>query len=144
MCNKPLSPGGIFANLSPDAFHRWAEHFYKAKCDFQSPHEFSPVPYFLCCRALELELKAKHLQEGSQEIVKNKFGHDLVKAYDALNEEHKTLSENELLVLRQANMIYIKKGYEYINLEDALSGYKRFPNLNELDLLTRKILESQT
>jgi hypothetical protein len=36
--------GGIDANLSPDAFHRWPTHYYKCRHDFASPHKFSPVP----------------------------------------------------------------------------------------------------
>ncbi len=135
-----IRPEPIFVNLSPDAFHRWAEHFYKAKCDFQAPHKFSPVPYFLCCRALELELKAKHLVEKRQKQVKDEFGHNLVKAYDALSNEHKILSEEEYAVLNQADEVYSSKGFEYINLEDALTAYKRFPDLKMLDSITRKIL----
>jgi hypothetical protein len=54
--------GGINANLAPDAFHWWATHYYKCRQDFVSPHKFSPVPYFLLCRAIELELKSRHLK----------------------------------------------------------------------------------
>ena len=140
MGNITIKPEGIFVNLSPDAFHRWAEHFYKVKCDFQAQHKFSPVPYFLCCRALELELKAKHLIEKRQKEVKNEFGHHLIKAYDALSKERKVLSEEEYAVLNQAKEVYSSKGFEYINLEDSLTGYKRFPDLKMLDSLPRKIL----
>ena len=50
---------GSEANLSPDAFHIYAMHYYKCKRDFTPPDNyFSPIPYFLLCRAIELEIKA--------------------------------------------------------------------------------------
>jgi hypothetical protein len=46
-------------NLSPHGFRRWAQHFRACRQSFVSPDPgFSPVPYFLNCRAIELELKA--------------------------------------------------------------------------------------
>ena len=140
MTNITMQVEPAFFNLSPDAFHLWANHFYKAKCDFISPSKISPVPYFLCCRAIELELKAKHLVEKRQKQVKIEFGHNLVAAYDALEDEHKILNEDEYNLLCRVNEVYATKGFEYINLEDALTAYKRFPIIEELDSLTRKIL----
>lgn len=141
MTNKTIQgAGGVYANLSPDGFHRWAEHFYKAKCDFESPHRISPVPYFLCCRAIELELKAKHLIQKRQQHVKSELGHNILKAYDTLNDEHKILNQDEYQLLQEVNEVYVSKGFEYINLEDALTAYKRFPELDALDRITRKIL----
>lgn len=83
-----------------------------------------------------------HLIEKRQSQVKNMFGHNLVKAYDSLNHEHKILTEEEHRLLIQANDVYSSKGFEYINLEDALTAYKRFPNLEALDAITKKILNS--
>jgi hypothetical protein len=51
-------------NLSPDVFHRYAGHYYKCKQDFVCPDDgSSPVPYFLLCRAIELQIKARHLDQ---------------------------------------------------------------------------------
>jgi len=144
MTNITIQAGVGFINLSPDAFQRWAEHFYKAKRDFVSPHKFSPVPYFLCCRAIELELKAIHLVGKRQHQVKDEYGHNLVKSYDSLDEKHKILNEEEYEVLKQANEVYSSKGFEYINLEDALTAYKRFPNIDALDLITNKLLNNDS
>ncbi|TET75041.1 MAG: hypothetical protein E3J56_01365 [Candidatus Aminicenantes bacterium] len=132
--------GGINANLSPDAFHRWATHYYKCKQDFRSPHKFSPVPYFLLCRAIELEIKSIHLRDKKQTEVKEDFGHDILKAYEALSEEYKILEDNEIKVLKVAKEIYCSKGFEYFNPEDALTGFSKFPDLNTLDTVVKKLI----
>jgi hypothetical protein len=139
--NQIIRVGGIHVNLSPDAFHRWATHYLKCKKDFQCPHPFSPVPYFLLCRAIELEIKAKHLKTMTQNQVKSRFGHDLVKAYNALAQDEKTLNRSEEDTLQVANTIYNdNKGFEYFSPEDALTGYKRFPKLELLDSLASKLI----
>lgn len=140
--NQIIRPGVINVNISPNAFHRWATHYLKCKRDFQCPHPFSPVPYFLLCRAIELELKAKHLKNMMQSQVKRKFKHDLVKAYNALEPADKTLNQSEEDILREANTVYNdNKGFEYFGLEDALTGYKRFPDLKLLDSLASALIQ---
>ena len=131
---------GINANLAPDAFHRWATHFYKCRQDFISPHRFSPVPYFLLCRAIELEIKAKHLKRMTQKQVKKSFGHDLANAYQALEDSEKLLTSSEKRILVEANQIYDGKGFEYFEPEDALTGYSRYPDIIELDAIARKLI----
>jgi hypothetical protein len=135
-----MSAGVGLINLSPDAFHRWATHYYKCRQDFQSPHKFSPVPYFLLCRAVELQLKARHLQTKRQPEVKNTFGHNLMKAYGSLPSHEQILAPDELTILKQASAIYASKGFEYFNPEDALTAYKRFPDLSALDSVAKKLL----
>ncbi len=135
-----LNAGAGFINMSPMAFHRWATHYYKCRQDFQCPHTFSPVPYFLLCRAIELGLKSKHLEDKRQPEVKNEFGHNLVKAYQALPVEAQQLSESDFSVLERASAIYASKGFEYFNPEDALTGYSRFPELAALDGITKRLL----
>jgi len=142
--NKVIGVGGIHANISPDAFHLWATHYIKCKRDFKSPHKFSPVPYFLLCRAIELEIKARHLHKMTQKEVKRGFSHNLEKAYDALDPADKILNEGEERVLREASVIYEDKdkGFEYFNPGDALTAYKRFPDLAVLDNIANKFSES--
>lgn len=135
-----LGAGGIYANLAPNAFHILATHHYKCRQDFKPPHRFSPVPYFLLCCAIELELKSRHPRTITQEEVKKKFSHDLVKAYKSLPESDQCLDKKELSLLRKANSIYPKKGCEYIKGEDALTGYRRFPDLELLDNVARKLI----
>jgi hypothetical protein len=130
----------IEVNLSPEAFHLWAEHYYKCKQDFEPPHGFSPVPYFLLCRALELEIKSRHLKSQTQRAVKYEFGHHLIHAYECLSEADKVLTSDELSVLRCANEIYMSKGFEYFKPGDALSGYSACPDLDELDAIASKLI----
>ncbi len=132
--------GGINANLAPDAFHRWAYHYLKCSKDFQSPHRFSPVPYFLVCRAIELEIKARHLKRVTQIDVKKDYHHDLIKAYKALNENEKNLNNNEEYTLQVASHIYKDKGFEYFDAQDALTGYSRFPELTILYSIANKLI----
>lgn len=131
-----------FVNLSPDAFRRWARHYLQCRHDFRSPAGYSPVPYFLLCRAIELELKARHLEDLRQHEVKAQFGHNLVKAYKALPVEQQVLSVEELAVLAAANDVYLDKGFEYMNMEDALTGFKRSPDLAQLDDIAAKLVEA--
>ena len=61
---------GSEVNLDPDAFHRYAGHYYKCKQDLMPPDDcVSSLPYFLLCRAIELELKARLLQHWRQSHV---------------------------------------------------------------------------
>lgn len=140
---QTIYAGGIDANLAPDAFHRWATHYYKCKQDFVGPHKFSPVPYFLLCRAIELQIKSLHLKRTPQDEVKRKFGHDLLKAYRALSKTEMRLNETELNVLTKANEIYSGKGFEYFVPEDALNRYSRYPSLLDLDSIAKKLLDME-
>ena len=140
MSDQAIGMSPIEVNLSPDAFHRWATHYYKCKQDFKPPHPFSPVPYFLLCRAIELEIKARHLAAKKQSQVKTEYGHNIMRAYEHLDREHKILSDNELEVLKRANEIYSAKGFEYFMPMDALTGYSRYPDLQSLDEIVRKLI----
>ena len=131
---------GVFANLSPDAFHLWATHYYQCRQAFRSPDQFSPVPYFLLCRAIELELKSRHLGAKRQAQVKQAYRHDLVKSYNGLSASEQNLSDEEFALLSEASSIYKDKGFEYFDPVDALTGFSRFPDLDKLDALTKKII----
>ena len=140
---------GIDVNLSPDAFHIYAGHYYKCKQDFVSPDGYvSPLPYFLLCRAIELELKARLLQYWGQSDVKADFGHRLLDAYNvvdiynAMDARGQILSQSELTVLTKADAIYSKKGFEYFRPSDALTGFSEFPDLQMLDAIAKKLIDS--
>jgi hypothetical protein len=128
-------------NLSPDMFHRYAGHYYKCKQDFVCPDDgSSPVPHFLLCRAIELQIKAKHLKRLTQKEVKKRFGHRLLRAYKALDAGEQVLSQSEVEVLTAADKIYNKKEFEYFWQEDALTGFSRFRDLNTLDTMAKKLI----
>ena len=137
---KVRDAGGIDANLAPDAFHRWATHYYQCRQTFDVPHPFSPVPYFLLCRAIELELKSRHLAEKKQSEVEREFGHHLDRAYAALNSSDQILSPGEQEILQQASSIYAPKGFEYFDPKDTLNGYRRYPDISGLDGVAKKLL----
>jgi hypothetical protein len=133
-------------NLSLDEFHRYATHFYKCKRDFTPPDDKrSPVPYFLLCRAIELEINARHLKRLTQKEVK-KFSHHLVKAYNALDAQEQILSQNELAVLKRADEHYGKTDFAYFNLRRAhpLKAYSQvqLPDLDMLDSIAKKLIDS--
>jgi hypothetical protein len=136
-----IRAGSIEENLSPDAFHIYAGHYYKCKQDFECPDDyFSPVPYFLLCRAIELEMKAKLLKHRKQGDVKKSFRHRLLDAYNALDAQEQNLSPSEVAVLAAADRIYATKGFEYFVPEDALTGFSRFPDLEMLDTIVKKLI----
>ena len=136
----------IEVNLSPDAFHLYASHYYRCKQDFEPPDNgFSPVPYFLLCRAIELEIKARHLKHKNLDEVKVGFGHHLMKAYNALDVQERILSQREVAVLATADEIYSDKGFEYFTLraaKAALQGYSQFPDLKTLDTIAKNLIDS--
>lgn len=74
--------------------------------DYQPQEPFSPVPYFLVFRAIELELKARHLEEKSRKQVKGDYWHNIKKAYDELDDIDKILADDEYAVLEAASDIY--------------------------------------
>ncbi len=136
-----IKPESGHINLSPVVFRLSACDYFKCYLDFQKPGKFSPVPFFLCCRAIELALKAKHLERKSQKEVKQLYSHDLLKSYSDLDPDQRTLSGEELDLLAAANDIYVAKDFEYLNVFDAVRAYKRFPDLDNLGTLARKITE---
>ena len=131
---------GFFANLSPMAFRKWACQYYGCAAPLLLQTEFSLVPYFLLCRAIELELKADHLETKRQPEVKRDFGHYLAKSYAALPAHRQVLTASDLDLLKEADAIYSAKGFEYFNPKHALRGNSQYPDLSSLNDLTRKLL----
>lgn len=132
-----------YVNLSPDLFRRYAIEYLQYHLAFKPDTKYSPVPYFLICRAIELSLKAKHLENKSRKEVKGKYGHNLVKLYDELPIEQKILEATERDTLVAANTIYDvpNKGFEYVSVFDAVTGFKSFPDLAALERIADKLLQ---
>jgi hypothetical protein len=129
-----------YLNISPTMFHIYATQYYQCKQTFRHREPFSPVPYFLLCRAIELELKAKHLALKSRAEVKSDYGHNLTKSYDDLDATDKTLSAAEYADLKSASEIYNVKGFEYCTVSDAVTGFNNFPDIASLDLIAKKLI----
>lgn len=138
--NQAIDVPSVHLNLSPDGFHLWAQQYLQCRRDFRAPEGFSPVPYFLLCRAIELELKAKHLHAKKQSEVKRNYQHDLIKAYDALEPNRQILAAREKDVLARANALYKGKGFEYWTPANALRGFSSAPDLAILDSIAQKLI----
>jgi hypothetical protein len=78
----------------------------------------------------------------TRDEVKKEFWHDLAKAYDALDAADKILNQKEERTLKETSEIYKAKRFEYFDPEDALTAYKRFPDLALLDSIANKLIET--
>jgi hypothetical protein len=128
-------------NVSPYGFRRWAKDYYECYRSFKRTSDFSPVPYFLLCHAIELQFKAIHLEVEGQSAVKDKYGHNLTESYNDLPATRQTLSAEEFSLLQKASGIYKSKGFEYFNVGHAGRGFSNFPDLDALDATATKIIE---
>jgi hypothetical protein len=138
-----IQVGTAPVNLSPDLFHEYARQYLDCERCFQTDARYSPVPYFLLCRAIELELKARHLESKSRREVKNQYGHNLKKAYDELSKSDQVLNVDEYRELVRASDIYDvpNKGFEYVSVKDAVTGLRDFPELAILRQIARKMIQ---
>ncbi len=107
------------------------------------PPEFSPVKYFLLCRAIELALKALHLDSMSVKDVRERFRHNIVSSYDGLDEKQQILTGEERQFLSDTNKLYEKdeKAFEYVQPIHAARGYSDFPDLAKLYELAKKLVD---
>lgn len=142
MANITITPGTGHVNLSPTLFHAYAIQYLQCERSFTTDANYSPVPYFLLCRAIELELKTKHLESKSRVEVKKQYGHNLTKSYDELPASDKTLDASEYTVLVHASKIYDvpNKGFEYVTVGDAVTGLKNFPDIAVLKRIAEKLV----
>lgn len=99
----------LVISICPRMLLTCGHQFYQCRLSLQPSEGVSPVPYFLACRAIELKVKSIHLEQNNQEAVKETFGHNLLKTYEALPQALQTLSNTELDLLRKANAVYRKK-----------------------------------
>jgi hypothetical protein len=142
MANQTIAVPAGQLNLSPTLFHEYAIQYLQCERLFNDHRKFSPIPYFLVCRAIELELKARHLEHASRLEVKDQYRHNLQKSYDTLPAAQRTLDASEYAVLVTANNVYDNKGFEYVSVYDAVTGMKNFPVLVVLEQIAAKLIES--
>jgi hypothetical protein len=141
MNNVTIEPQTGHVNLSPLMFHEYAIQYLLCMRSFTVNISYSPVPYFLLCRAIELELKANQLESKSRMQVQTLYGHNLQKLYEDLPHIQKILDKEECKVLVHASNIYNKpKGFEYVSVYDAVTGMKNFPELDVLEQIARKLI----
>jgi hypothetical protein len=129
-------------NLSPTLFHAYALQYLQCEQSFKTDARYSPVLYFLVCRSIELELKAKHLESKSRSEVKKQYGHNLTKSYDGLPDTDRKLDPLEYQQLARASDIYDmpNKGFEYVSVFDTVTGLKNFPDLGALERIASELI----
>ena len=129
-----------FRCMSPFGFHVLANKFMEAAKLCQTTGDSSPVPYFLCCRSIELSLKAFLLAKNvSINRLKGRkgVGHDLERALEEA-ELQGLLNIVEIPChykeeLRKANYYYAKKqGFEYCDGYEVMTGRAKLPSLKVL------------
>jgi hypothetical protein len=145
--NLQAEPGII--NISPFAFHLYAEQ-YLAAAKGVPPHEgFSPVPYNLYGIAIELALKAFLLAKGmtTKELEKkNTLGHNLEALLNCSEErglrEYIDVSAEVRSHFLLINDYYWKRHLVYFDLPRALKGSSDLPSLPILDRFLSNLLNS--
>lgn len=126
-------------NVTPYGYRRYARQLIDCFDALAKTGAFSPVPYFLCCRAIELAFKAALLETTPKPDVKRVYHHNLVRAHSDLKDKI-LLSNDEIKLLREANDLYLSKEFEYFNIISALKGFKNFPDLAKLRALAGRIV----
>lgn len=140
-----VEPGHL--NVSPFGFFHFGKEFFDAAKAFKPPEHFSPVPYFLYCRSIELVLKAFILGKGvpKRDLPKKSlYGHDLGKLLKTaqalgLHEFVEFTQKQEAEILR-ANKYYNSKGFEYFDVFWAGTGYSGLPELITLEAVATELV----
>lgn len=134
-------------NITPFGFHKYASDYLDIADKWADESRYSPVPYFLYCRAIELGLKAYLLAKGKNlDWVKFSLGHDLAKGLknsrlNSLDDivETKDTEEKEIKV---ANKYYNTKGFEYFFISNHVTGLKELPKLGILKGYAHRLLKN--
>ena len=146
--------GTATVQMRPVGFALYAEEFFIAGCSIPEHSRargnttFTPVPYYLMCRALELIFKSYLLTKNwtEDQLSKRKYGHNLESLWNvAKNSGLPTLLgeipsdfESDLVA---ANAYYNSKNFEYFNFSRWAHGYKDLPPLSRFIGAVRAIVE---
>jgi hypothetical protein len=140
MADHIIKPQTAHLNFSPVGFRFTARDCLDC-LESYNPAKFSATKYFLACRAIELGLKALHLDTKDRAFVKSKLSHDLVKSYSRLAPGNQILTREECEVLKKANELYVDKAFEYVQVVHAFHAYKDFPVWDDLHALAIRVVE---
>lgn len=138
MGNYVIKVQPMVLHISPLGFHRYASEFLRAAQGFKINDGFSPVPYYLICRSMELVLKAFLLAKGvpKRTLKGRTLGHDLEKvlkkAVSLGLDKVVSITPQHKEELRKANNYYASKGFEYFEVTRAATGYPNLPDLRVL------------
>ncbi|MBZ5536976.1 MAG: hypothetical protein LAO31_13570 [Acidobacteriia bacterium] len=144
--DQTIHPQPIYAYLTPLAFHNYSTQYLTVARAARGESGFSPVPYYLYCRSLELSMKAYLLAKGVEktELKKRSLGHDL----NQILGKGETLGLGTLVKLTdeerrevsKANVYYVHKEFEYANVLKTVQSYPGLPDLGILDVLANRLL----
>jgi len=138
--------GTATVRMDPVGFAIYADQFLLASSAIPADGKYSPVPYYLLCRALELILKALLLAKGrSLTALKDTFGHNLDALWNAaltegLSELIKPLPPTAEADLAKANAYYKGKAFEYFDFSRWANKYEGLPPLDRLRELTTLVV----
>jgi hypothetical protein len=145
--------GTSTVRMNPVGFSLYAEEFFLAGASIPQNSRargnttFTPVPYYLFCRALELVLKAFLLaKHHSLDELKKKYGHDLEALWRAATKEgildiigaSDPHFESDL---QSANSYYKGKAFEYFDFRRWAHGYPDLPPFARFRDDIRRIVE---
>ncbi len=143
-----VSVGTATFRMNPVGFAIYAEQFLKAAQSVPKSSEFTPVPYYLLCRALELILKAFLLAEGhGLTELKDRYHHDLQALWKAARKEGLSEVVSSLPAeiesdIALANSYYKGKAFEYFDSRRWAHGYEELPPLDRIGHSTAALVET--
>jgi hypothetical protein len=127
--------------MGPVGFSLCAEEFFLAGASIPQHSRargnttYTPVPYYLFCRALELILKAFLLAKHRPlDELKKSYGHDLQALWRAATEQGildvvGICDPDFSIDLQSANSYYKGKAFEYFDFRRWAHGYQDFATL---------------
>ena len=141
-----IKPKLIIANISPSGFYKYSKDFFNIGKLCEKRKKFSPVPYYLYCRSIELILKSFLLYKGiSKSELKIKYSHDLIKILKKIELllNKNLLNSKEKKTILKASYYYSNKnkGFEYFEVLNAVRGYKNLPDLLVLEKIVQKLFK---
>jgi len=132
----------VVLRLSPLGFHRYAVEFLDVAKSVEKKPEFSPVPYFLYCHALELVLKAFLLAKNIPLMRTHNLRPLLNGAKQQGLETLVKITPEQEAEIDKANAYYKppQKGFEYFRVTRAATGYPDLPDIRILEELTSTLI----
>ncbi|HUG98257.1 MAG TPA: hypothetical protein VMQ83_03695 [Gammaproteobacteria bacterium] len=141
-----LEAVGIEADVGGYWLWKYATDFLAAAKSFENlSHRFSPVPYYLVCRSIELSLKAYLYSRGVARKGLKSLSHDLEEALSEAEAKslssHIQISPDERNALICANQLYRGKEFEYFESLRAVYDPHEF-SLETLAAFAERLLFS--
>lgn len=125
---------------------RYAGDFLEALVSFRQPEgRFSPVPYYLACRSIELSLKAFLFPAGFKKRHRKQIGHNLQLALEKAESNGLgallEVAPDDRELVRAATQLYQNKEFEYFESLETVYDPLTFDQ-KELESFARRLLEA--